>query len=105
MPFLSSLSRGHERSSLDAAVSMRHSLSKFPIALLGAIPFVALAALGMSGPASAAVTYVTTASYSASGEVGEVDGTTFNKTDIHEQDFGLRFRERPVEHRVARTQQ
>ena len=87
MPFLigSSLSRGHERSP-DATLSTLHSVPKFPVALLGAIPFVALAVLGMSGPAVAAVTYVTTASYSAFGEVSEVDGTTLNKTDIHEQD-------------------
>ena len=87
MPFLigSSLSRGHERSP-GATLSTLHSVPKFPVALLGAIPFVALAVLGMGGRASAAVTYVTTASYSAFGEVSEVDGTTLNKTDIHEQD-------------------
>jgi hypothetical protein len=85
MPFLSPLSRGHDRSSLYAAVSVLHSFSKFPIALLGTILFVALAVLGMSGRALAAVTYVTTASYSASGEVSEVDGTTLNKTDIDVQ--------------------
>src|SRR3984957_21112674 len=83
MPFLigSSLSRGHERSSPDAAVSKLRS----PIALFGTILFVALALLGMSSPASAAVTYFTTASYSAAGEVSEVDGTTLNKTDINVQ--------------------
>jgi hypothetical protein len=70
MPFLigRSLSRGHERSSPDATVSTLRSLSKFSIALLGRILFVALVALGMSGPASAAVTAV---SYSASGELND----------------------------------
>lgn len=88
MPFLigSSLSRGHERSSPDATVSTLHSLPKFPVGLVGAILLVAVVLLGMGGRALAAVTYVATASYSASGEVFEVVGTTGNKTDIHEQD-------------------
>ena len=66
MPFLigSSLSRGDERSSPDAAVSKLPS----PIALFGTILFVALALLGMSGPASAANLAV---SYSATGEVAD----------------------------------
>jgi hypothetical protein len=85
MPLLSgrSLSRGHERSPHDAAASMLHPLSRFPAALLGTVLFVPL--LGMSNRALAAVTYVTTASYSASGELFEVDGAIGNKTEIHEQ--------------------
>ena len=85
-PIGRSLSRGHDRSSLYAAVSVLHALSKFPLRLVGAILLVAVVLLGMGGRAVAAVTYFTTASYSASGEVSEVDGTTVNKTDIHEQD-------------------
>ena len=85
-PIGRSLSRGHDRSSLYAAVSVLHALSKFPLRLVGAILLVAVVLLGMGGRAVAAVTYFTTASYSASGEVSEVDGTTANKTDIHEQD-------------------
>jgi hypothetical protein len=75
MPFLigSSLSRGHERSSLYAAVSTFHSLSKFPLLPCGAIAFVAGVALGMSGPASAANLAV---SYSATGELADPDGNT-----------------------------
>ncbi len=70
MPFLSPRSRGHDRSSLYAAVSVLHALSKFALRLVGAIPFVALAAFGMSGPASAANLAV---SYSATGEVDDAD--------------------------------
>jgi hypothetical protein len=81
-----SRSRGHERSSLDATVSTLHSLPKFPMRLVGAILLAAVVLLGMSGRALAAVTYVTTASYSAIGILFEVDGTKGNQTDIHEQD-------------------
>ena len=84
-PIGRSLSRGPDRSSLYAAVLVLHALSKFSLRLVGAILLVAVVLLGMGGRALAAVTYVTTASYSAFGEVSEVDGTTLNKTDIHEQ--------------------
>ena len=72
MPFLigRSLSRGHERFSLDAMVSTFHSLSKVPPRSCGAIAFVAAVALGMSGPASAANLAV---SYSATGELADPD--------------------------------
>jgi hypothetical protein len=56
------------------------------VGLVGAILLVAVVLLGMSGRALAAVTYVTTASYSATGQVFDLIGTTGNKTDIHEQD-------------------
>ena len=69
----SSLSRGHERSPLDAAVSTFHSLSKFPLLPCGAIAFVAGVALGMSDPAAAANLAV---SYSATGELADPDGNT-----------------------------
>ena len=64
----SSLSRGHARSSPDAAVSTFHSLSKFPLLPCGAIAFVAGVALGMSGPAPAANLAV---SYSSTGELAD----------------------------------
>jgi hypothetical protein len=69
-PIGRSLSRGHDRSSLHAAVTTFYSLSKFPLLPCGAIAFLAGVALGMSGPASAAVLAV---SYSATGEVDDPD--------------------------------